>query len=324
MRGGSTHRVDNVPAVADPAGHEPRSETDAMPPNAMPAPPHELGDALTTLAAGPVDVLAGGTDWYPALRDAPPPSAVLDITRIRGLRGIEHGAGGTRIGAAATWTDLIRADLPPAFDALVAAAREVGSVQIQNAATLAGNLCTASPAADGAPPLLALGASVELASARGTRTLPLDDFLRGPRDTALAADELLVAILVPPHRAATLSRFAKLGARRYLVISIAMVAVTLELDGDGTIERAGVAVGSCAPTARRLPILEAALVGRRPDEDLGGLVTPSCLDVLAPIDDVRASGAYRLAAVAETLRRMLDDVRGERVTREGRSEDRST
>ena len=275
-------------------------------------PPHRLPDALSMLAAGPVGVLAGGTDWYPALGDAPPPSDVLDVTRIDALRGIGIAAdGATRIGAATTWTDVLRADLPAAFDALRAAAREVGSVQIQNAATLAGNLCTASPAADGAPPLLALGASVELASSRGTRTLALPDFLRGPRDTALAPDELLTAILVPPHRARTVSRFSKLGARRYLVISIAMVAVTLELDdgpeAEERIERAGVAVGSCAPTARRLPGLEAALTGRRTGDDLADLVDASHLDVLAPIDDVRASGAYRLAAVEETLKRMLRD-----------------
>ena len=278
--------------------------------------PHRLPDALAMLAARPVGVLAGGTDWYPALGDAPPPSGVLDVTRIDALRGIGIAAdGAVRIGAATTWTDVLRADLPVAFDGLRAAAREIGSVQIQNAATLAGNLCTASPAADGAPPLLALGASVELASSRGTRTLALCDFLRGPRDTALAPDELLTAILVPPHRPNTVSRFVKLGARRYLVISIAMVALTLELDGEpgagpvggGRIERAGVAVGSCAPTARRLPSLEAALTGRRIDDDLADLVDSAHLDALAPIDDVRASGAYRLAAVEETLRRMLRD-----------------
>ena len=268
--------------------------------------PQRLPDALSMLATGSVDVLAGGTDWYPALGDRPVPAGVLDVTRIASLRGIESAADGRiRIGAATTWTDVLRADLPRAFDALRAAAREVGSVQIQNAATLAGNLCTASPAADGAPPLLALGASVELASVRGTRALALGDFLRGPRDTALASDELVTAILVPAHRAGTVSVFAKLGARRYLVISIAMVALTLELDDGGRIERAGVAVGSCAPTARRLPGLEAALTGARIDDDLAGFVTPSHLDVLAPIDDVRADGAYRLAAVEETLRRLL-------------------
>lgn len=272
-------------------------------PSAAPSP--ALAAALARLAREPVGVLAGGTDWWPALGDAPPPAHVLDVTRLPGLRGIAHGPHGTRIGAATTWTDVLRSDLPPAFDALRAAARELGSVQIQNAATLAGNLCTASPAADGAPPLLALGASVELASVRGVRTLDLTDFLRGPRDTALAPDELVTAILVPAHAPDTLSRFAKLGARRYLVISIAMIAITLELDGGGTVRNARVAVGSCAPTARRLPALEAALVGRRARDDLGALVRPEQLDALAPIDDVRASAAWRLQAVATTLRRLL-------------------
>ena len=276
--------------------------------------PQSLPDALEALAAGPagapLGVIAGGTDWYPALGDGPPPAHVLDVTGIEALRAIEHGPDGTRVGATATWTDVIRAELPPAFDALRGAAREVGSVQIQNAATVAGNLCTASPAADGAPPLLALGASVELASAGATRTLPLEAFLLGPRDTARRSDELVTAILVPAHRPDTLSRFAKLGARRYLVISIAMAAVTLELDDGGTIARAGVAVGSCAPTARRLPALEAALVGRRPGAGLGDAVEDAMLEAaLAPIDDVRASAAYRLEAAAETLRRMLDGMR---------------
>ena len=275
--------------------------------------PHDLSDALEALAAVPpgaeLGVIAGGTDWYPALGERPAPARVLDVSGIAALGGVEHGEGGTRIGAGATWTDLIRAKLPLAFDALVAAAREVGSVQIQNAATVAGNLCTASPAADGAPPLLALGASVELASVAGTRTLPLEAFLVGPRATARRPDELVTALLVPPHRPRALSRFAKLGARRYLVISIASAAVTLELDGDGRIERAGVAVGSCAPTARRLPRLEAALLGRRPAEGLGALVEDAALAPLAPIDDVRASAAYRRAAVAEALRRMLDGMR---------------
>ena len=274
--------------------------------------PHSLPDALRTLAGDArLGVIAGGTDWYPALRDGPPPAAALDVSGIDELRGVETTDAGTRIGAGATWTDVIRADLPPAFDALRAAAREVGSVQIQNAATVAGNLCTASPAADGAPPLLALGASVELASVRGARTLPLEAFLLGPRRTARAPDELVTAIRVPAHRPDTVSRFAKLGARRYLVISIAMAAVTLERGGDGRVRRAGVAVGSCAPTARRLPALEAALLGRRPADGLGGLVEPAMLAPLAPIDDVRASGAYRLAAAEETLRRMLDGMREE-------------
>jgi CO/xanthine dehydrogenase FAD-binding subunit len=124
-------------------------------------------------------------------------------------------------------------------------------VQIQNSGTVAGNLCNASPAADGVPPLLALDASVELASVAGTRRLKLDDFILGPRRTARRADELLAAILIPKPRAAAHSHFLKLGARRYLVISIAMVAAAIESER-GKITTARVAVGACGPVAQRL------------------------------------------------------------------------
>jgi len=123
--------------------------------------PTQLSDALTLLASGTWDVLSGGTDYYPGLRDEPPTAPILDISAIEGLREVTREAKGWRIGALATWTDVIRADLPAAFDGLKLAAREVGSVQIQNRATLAGNLCNASPAADGVPPLLTLDAGVE-------------------------------------------------------------------------------------------------------------------------------------------------------------------
>ena len=142
-------------------------------------------------------ILAGGTDFYPALRDKAAPVHVLDLTQIEGLRFISESDEGWVIGAGTTWTDIIRAGLPPVFDALKAAAREVGSVQIQNAGTLAGNLCNASPAADGVPPLLSLNARVELASSSGKRLLLLSEFILGPRSTALQNNELLIAVHVP-------------------------------------------------------------------------------------------------------------------------------
>src|SRR5439155_3336986 len=118
-------------------------------------------------------------------------------SRVQGLRGISKDSGHYRIGAATTWSDIIRAKLPPAFEALKQAAREVGSVQIQNRATIGGNLCNASPAADGVPPLLALDAEVELISTQPTRRLPLSEFIRGNRRTALRPDEILAAIIIP-------------------------------------------------------------------------------------------------------------------------------
>jgi CO/xanthine dehydrogenase FAD-binding subunit len=121
----------------------------------------------------------------------------VDVSNISAMRGVCLDNVGVRIGAATTWSEIARADLPPAFDALKVAARDVGAVQIQNRGTIAGNLCNASPAADGAPPLLILDAEVELASRRGTRRLALDAFINGARTTLLAPDEVMTAIVTP-------------------------------------------------------------------------------------------------------------------------------
>jgi len=180
-------------------------------------------------------------------------------------------------------------------------------VQIQNVATLAGNLCNASPAADGAPPLLALDASVELASAERRRTLPLADFLQGNRRTLRRPDELLTAILVPRTIDDGVAVFAKLGSRRYLVISIVMAAVILDQGSDGRLRGARVAVGACSAVAQRLRTLEDDLLGAPAGPDLAGLVRADHLAGLSPIDDVRASAAYRQDAALTLVRRALRD-----------------
>jgi CO/xanthine dehydrogenase FAD-binding subunit len=265
--------------------------------------PDSLSEALTALSR-PHTVLAGGTDFYPARVGRAIDDDVLDITAIASLRGISSTQAGWRLGATTSWSELLEADLPPLFDGLKQAAREVGGRQIQNAGTLAGNLCNASPAADGVPPLLALEAEVELAGPSGTRRLPLASFITGNRRTALGPGELMVAIHVakPAHDAR--SAFLKLGARRYLVISIAMAAATLEIDA-GRIAVARVAVGACSAVARRLPALEAALIGAPVDQRLGNRIDKAQLAPLSPIDDVRGSAAYRLDAAVTLLRRLL-------------------
>jgi len=265
--------------------------------------PTSLPEALAALAAGPRIVLAGGTDYYPARVGRPLDDDLLDITAIRTLGGIAETEEGWRIGATATWSDLLAAPLPPLFDGLKAAAREVGGAQIQNAGTLAGNLCNASPAADGVPNLAALDATVHLASAAGERTLPVRSFVLGNRRTALRADEMVTAITVPRPARPARSAFLKLGARRYLVISIVMVAAVAEFDADGTIAAARVAVGACSAAAVRLPDLEAALAGHRPDP---ALVRPGHLAPIAPIDDVRATAAYRRDAALTLVRRAVE------------------
>ncbi|MCF3932388.1 FAD binding domain-containing protein [Acuticoccus sp. M5D2P5] len=265
--------------------------------------PLTLEDALDALQRlGPASILAGGTDVFPALGERAPDRPIVDITRTEGLRGIASGPDGWRIGATTTWTDLLAAPLPAAFDGVKAAAREVGSVQIQNTGTVAGNLCNASPAADGVPAFMALGASVEIASDHGRRVLALDEFITGPRRTALRPGEIVTAVLVPPQGEA-LGGFLKLGARRYLVISIAMVSAVVRAEG-GRVAAARVAVGACSPVAVRLPALEAALLGT-PVAAMADRVEPAHLRPLAPIDDLRGSAEYRSDAARTLLKRLL-------------------
>jgi CO/xanthine dehydrogenase FAD-binding subunit len=263
-----------------------------------------VDEAVAALAANGAKILAGGTDFYPALGDRPIKGPVLDITAIRDLAGIRSSASQIRIGAGTRWTEIVKADLPPAFDGLKAAAREVGSIQIQNAGTIGGNLCNASPAADGVPPLLTLDASVELNSPRGPRRLKLGQFILGNRRTALASDEIMTAIVIPKPQEKARSSFLKLGSRRYLVISIAMVATVVAVE-DGIIADARVAVGACSAVAQRLESLEADLRSKNVTE-IAGVVKPHHLASLTPIDDVRATAAYRKDAALTLIVRALE------------------
>lgn len=273
--------------------------------------PATLNDALVLLSGGGARVLAGGTDLYPATQAPELAGRMVELAAIPDLRGIvPQPDGGLRIGACTTWTEIARAPLPPALRALQQAARQVGGPQIQNAGTIGGNLCTASPAADGVPPLLAVDALVEIAGTGGPTRMPLADFLTGPRRTALAPGEVLVSVIVPPSGLAGQSAFCKLGARAYLVISMVMVAARLVV-AEGRVAAAMLAVGSAAPTARRLPLVEAALVGASPAQLAERVVPASVAAALAPIDDIRGTAAYRAEAATELLRRTLADVAGQ-------------
>ena len=265
--------------------------------------PTNLEAALISLTQKQGRIVAGGSDVYPAMKQGHMPKSLLDVTRIKELMNITVIDTGLRIGAAVTWTKIVKAKLPAAFDGLKHAAKEVGSLQIQNAGTIAGNLCNASPAADGVPPLLTLDARVELASAaRGARILRLQDFILGVRKTALALDEIVTAIHIPAPPDGAGSAFEKLGSRKYLVISIAMTAALIKCDARGLISEARVAIGACSPVALRLTHLEADLIGAKPSEVE---ILPSYFSQLSPIDDVRGSGGYRLDIVQEQCRRAI-------------------
>ena len=275
--------------------------------------PVDLGEALRCLASAKWTIVAGGTDYYPARVGRPLDDDVLDISGIGDFgdsRAITEEGDHWRIPALTTWSDLIAADLPPLFDGLKLAARDIGGVQIQNAGTVCGNLANASPAADGTPNLLAQDAMVELASQAGTRRLTVAAFVTGNRQTARRHDELVSAILVPKPAAPARATFLKLGARRYLVISIAMVAAVIEAAPDGTVAKAGVAIGACSAVAQRLPELERTLAGASLRPGLGERVRAAHLAGLSPLDDVRASAEYRREAALTLVRRALERLAG--------------
>jgi CO/xanthine dehydrogenase FAD-binding subunit len=270
--------------------------------------PWTIAEAIDLLIRDPsLRIVAGATDIYPEAVSgsvwgkARLTEPLLDLSRIAHLRGIVDDGAWWSIGATTTWTDIIEADLPPLFDGLKVAAREIGGVQIQNRGTIGGNVCTASPAGDSIPCLLALDAKVELMGEDGIRIVPLQEFITGRRTLARKPNEIVKGLRIPEAKGR--GHFLKLGARQYLVISIAMVAGTFEVDQHfGTVKSARIAVGACSPVAQRLPQLEARMV----DRPLGD-VLPLASDLahLTPIDDVRATGAYRQAAALQLVNDLI-------------------
>jgi CO/xanthine dehydrogenase FAD-binding subunit len=268
--------------------------------------PRTLNEAVLAIATHGGQILSGGTDFFPALGERAPTGTVVDVSSVRELRGISIEPEYVRIGGLTTWSEIIQARLPRCLDALKEAAREVGSVQIQNRGTVAGNICNASPAADGIPPLLALDAEVELVSASGARRMPLADFVTGNRKTLRRPDEILANLYAPRRLDDAASKFMKLGARRYLVISISMVAAIIRADAGGKVIDARVAVGSCSAKAQRLTGLERALAGVEARAGIGAIASAAHLAPLSPIDDVRATASYRMDASLTLIRRALE------------------
>lgn len=272
--------------------------------------PTELETALALRAQYPDAVpVLGATDLAVALnfRRRNPP-AILDLTRIAELEEIERVDGALRIGAAVTWTRLLELD-EPGCRALSVAARTVGSPQIRNRGTLGGNVGTASPAGDGLPPLLALGARVELASRESRRQVAVHEYFTGPGISVLAPDELIVAVRVPLGAGA--QEFAKIGQRNAMVISACSLAVAIHPRE----RRVRTGIGSAGPTPLRAKeaerfagdSIEESSRWEAPElsasalERFGELVA----DAARPIDDTRASASYRRHALAVLGQRTL-------------------
>jgi CO/xanthine dehydrogenase FAD-binding subunit len=276
--------------------------------------PTTWADALAARAENPGALpLWGGTDVMVDVNfGRARPEAILDLTRVSDLADWGEADGALRIGAGVTYTRAI-AELGDRLPGLAAASRTVGSPQIRNRGTVGGNLGSSSPAGDALPPLYASGAEVELvSSARGTRRMPVDEFITGPKRNLLEPDELIAAVHVPSARGPEV--FAKVGTRNAMVIAVCSFALALDADE----RRVGTCLGSAAPTPVRASEAEAFAEaeldweGRGPVavatlERFGELVA----DAARPIDDVRGTSAYRRHALAVLGRRALGWAWGE-------------
>jgi len=294
-------------------------EDDGAPPPLAHDPPREIAtasqrfllpatveEAVALRAAHPEAwLLAGGTDLGLRVsdhREAPP--LVICLLNLPRLRRVEVTAQGIFAGAAASYARLLDACAGDADFAPVAGLlRRLGSRQIRGLGTLGGNLGTASPIGDALPPLIALGATVSLASPRGERSLPVEDFITGYRTNALAPDELIARIDIPRPAAGALLACEKLSKRHDQDIATVGLSVMLELR-NGVVAAARIAHGGCGPRAARAPGAEAALVGARFDAAAADRAAGVLETEVAPLSDLRGSAAYRRIAVANLLRRM--------------------
>ena len=274
--------------------------------------PASLQDAFDALDALPnADLLAGGTDFMVEVNFGHRrPPAVVAVRRVPELQGYQVRPDEVDIGAAVTWTT-IEGELADELPALAAAARTVGSPQMRNAATIGGNIATASPAGDGLPVLLAADASLVLASRHGERTMPIADFITGVKRTILQPGEIITRVLVP--RLTGPQEFLKVGTRNAMVISVVMAALVVDLDG----RTVRLGLGSVAPVPVRAREAEAYVEAQVDWDAADGSARIGDAAVFerfgelaatatAPIDDHRSTAAYRRHAVAVCARRALE------------------
>lgn len=272
--------------------------------------PSTLGEACEIMAKLKVDgkVLAGGTDLLVNMKKGiVSPINVVSLDRIGELRKRSFSNGQLRLGACATAAELaLSEDIQNHFCALSTGAGGLGSPLIRNLATIGGNLVSARPAADLPPPLIAYSARVVLKKLTGERMVSLDDFFSGPGETVLEPHEILTEIVIeklPPYSGAG---YLKLGIRKTLEISLVNVAASMGLDSrDGAINMARVVLGAVAPVPMRARSAEEILLGEKPGDALFARAGEAAARESEPIDDFRASAAYRRAMVEVLTRRTL-------------------
>lgn len=271
--------------------------------------PENLQTALAMLSEyrRRAKILAGGTDLVVQMRqNTVSPEFVISIDSIKGLDFIEFDpANGLKIGALTTVSGIEKSTvIRQKYSVIKQAAAVLASRGVRNLATVAGNLCHASPAADMAPPLIALGATLRIASLAGAKTVSLDRFFIGPGMTALGDDEMVTEISVPPQHAVFGAAYLKHGVRSASDLSVVSIAATLAFDGD-IVKDARLVLGAVAPTPLRSLEAEAALQGRKISKEIGAEAAEAAAAACRPISDIRASAEYRREMVKVFTRQAI-------------------
>jgi len=276
--------------------------------------PRDLAHALklmhTAKGAERPSPLAGGTDLLVYLNAGQHAGRrFVDLWGLAELCGIRFGKEGARLGALTTFSEIREHPLlRRRFPALVAAAAEVGGRQIQNRATLGGNIANASPAGDSLPALMALDAVVHARSVAGERSIPFATLYQGYRKLALGGDELITAVTLPPSPTRSRQFFRKVGTRRAQSISKVVMGGTARIGGDGRLDHVRIAFGSVAPVTLRATGAEALLLGERPSPAAADAARSALRREIAPIDDIRSEREYRLEVAARLLGQFLNAV----------------
>ena len=269
--------------------------------------PKTLEAALALLVSreGQARVLAGGTDLLVQMRAGrAEPALLVDVKGISEMTSIAEEGGAFRIGAAVPCMDLIdHPRLPAVWPGIIDGVKLIGSIQVKGRATMGGNLCNASPAADSVPGLIAANATASIAGPRGRRELPVADFALGPGKTALAPDELLVSFLLPRRPPCSGDAYLRFTPRTEMDIAVVGAAVNLTLDAQGVCSEARVSLGAVAERALLVPEAASALIGTRVDaaalERLGAAASAAC----RPIDDKRGTKEFRIKVAAVLAKR---------------------
>lgn len=251
--------------------------------------------ALMAQETGLVRILSGGTDVMVQLKAGlVEPALIVDIKRIPGLRTITAEAGGFRIGAAVSGAELgEHADVRALWPGVVEGAELIGSTQVQGRATMAGNLCNGSPAADAVPGLVTANAVARIMGPNGERDCPIADIPAGPGKTTLTKGEFLTSIFLPARPARSGDAYLRFIPRTEMDIAVAAAAVSLTLNADGVIDAARVALGAVAPTVRLVPDAADSIIGSKLDEAALAALSAACSAACSPIDDKRGTIEFR-------------------------------